>query len=361
MSDASQFQDAFDVLAADTSPIRPDRRFADSLRLQLDTELGVRMTDTIAQTGTDTDTAPAAIDPLKVTNTITPYLVVNGAAAAIDFYVAAFGAVEHHRMVGDDGRIGHAEIIVGGSRLMMADEYPEVDALGPTTRGGTSVNFTITVPDVDRSFATALALGAKQLRPVEDQFYGFRQGTLVDPFGHQWSLSTPIAGYTDQQYVEQSAAEGFAVVHADDAERAGTPVADTPVAAGPAAADGPDDVGHQLKHHGRGDLYYFTLPVADLPRAQAFFGAVLGWQFTSSENGHVENISAPPGGLNQTADVGARLWFAVDDIHAAVAKVRELGGTSDDPVLYDSGWSADCTDDHGTVFSLSVPAAKYTL
>lgn len=345
MSDASQFQDAFDVLAADTSPIRPDRRFADSLRLQLDTELGVRMTTT------DTDTAPAAIDPMQVTNTITPYLVVSGAAAAIDFYVAAFGAVEHHRMVGDDGRIGHAEIIVGGSRLMMADEYPEVDALGPTTRGGTSVNFTITVPDVDRSFATALALGAKQLRPVEDQFYGFRQGTLVDPFGHQWSLSTPIAGYTDQQYVEQSAAEGFAVVHADGSAADRSTARDRSVS----------ESGHQLKHHGRGDLYYFTLPVADLPRAQAFFGAVLGWQFTSSENGHVENISAPPGGLNQTADVGARLWFAVDDIHAAVAKVRELGGSSDDPVLYDSGWSADCTDDQGTVFSLNVPAAKYTL
>ena len=351
MSDASQFQDAFDVLAADTSPIRPDRRFADSLRLQLDTELGVRMTDTIAQTGADTDTAPAAIDPMQVTNTITPYLVVNGAAAAIEFYVAAFGAIEHHRMVGDDGRIGHAEIIVGGSRLMMADEYPEVDALGPTTRGGTSVNFTITVPDVDRSFATALALGAKQLRPVEDQFYGFRQGTLVDPFGHQWSLSTPIAGYTDRQYVEQSAAEGFAVVHADGSAADRSTASDRSVS----------ESGHQLKHHGRGDLYYFTLPVADLPRAQAFFGAVLGWQFTSSENGHVENISAPPGGLNQTADVGARLWFAVDDIHAAVAKVRELGGTSDDPVLYDSGWSADCTDDQGTVFSLNVPAAKYTL
>lgn len=363
MSDDSQFQDAFDVLAADTAPIQPERRFADSLRRQLDTELGVHMTDTITEIGTEVGTAPAAtatattaIDPLEVTNTITPYLVVNGAAAAIDFYVAAFGAIEHHRMVGDDGRIGHAEIIVGGSRLMMADEYPEVGVLSPTTRGGTSVNFTITVPDVDRSFAAALALGAKELRPVEDQFYGFRQGTLVDPFGHQWSLSTPIAGYTDQQYIEQSAAEGFAVINADEPLRASTPTSEQPTSEQPVAENA-----HQMKHHGRGDLFYFTLPVADLPRAQAFFGAVLGWQFMTNENGHVENISAPPGGLNQTADVGARLWFVVDDIHAAVAKVREMGGTSDDPVLYDSGWSADCTDDQGTVFSLSVPAAKYTL
>ena len=332
--------DAFDVLAADTAPIQPARQFADSLRRQLINELEIPVTIT-ATTPTAT-----TVNTLDVTNTITPYLIVNGAAAAIDFYVAAFGAVEHHRMVGDDGRIGHAEIVIGGSRLMMADEYPEIGALSPVTRGGTSVNFTITVPDVDQAFARALELGATQLRPVEDQFYGHRQGTLADPFGHQWSLSTPITGYTDQQYDEQSAEGGFQVVRAEQ------PATEAGAAAEP---------GHQTKRHGVGDLFYFTLPITDLARAQAFFGAVLGWQFMSPDNGHVENIAAPPGGLNQSADVGARLWFVVDDIEAAVAKVRELGGTSTDPVLYDSGWSAECTDDQGTVFSLSVPAAKYTV
>jgi uncharacterized glyoxalase superfamily protein PhnB/predicted enzyme related to lactoylglutathione lyase len=332
--------DAFDVLAADTAPIQPSRQFADGLRRQLINELEIPVT--IAAT----DPATATTDTLDVTNTVTPYLIVNGAAAAIDFYVAAFGAVEHHRMVGDDGRVGHAEIVIGGSRLMMADEYPEIGALSPATRGGTSVNFTITVPDVDQVFARALQLGATELRPVEDQFYGHRQGTLADPFGHQWSLSTPIAGFTEQQYVEQSAAGGFEVVRAEQPANEAVGVA---------------DVRHQVKPHGRGDLFYFTLPTTDLARAQAFFGAVLGWQFMSPDNGHVENIAAPPGGLNQSADVGARLWFVVDDIDAAVAKVRELGGTSTDPVLYDSGWSAECTDDQGTVFSLSVPAAKYTI
>jgi uncharacterized glyoxalase superfamily protein PhnB/predicted enzyme related to lactoylglutathione lyase len=337
--------DSFDALAADTTAIEPDRRFADALRRQLITELGAPMTDTATSPQADVD---LLADLNAITNSVTPYLCVNGAAAAIDFYVAAFGAVEHHRLVGDDGRVGHAEIIIGSSRLMLADEYPEFGVLSPTSRGGSSTTFTVHVPDVDQAFARALQLGATELRPVEDQFYGARQGTLVDPFGHQWSLSMPIADYDPKQYESESAAAGFEVVRTD---------------AAPPAAPAPDtsqEAGHQLKRHAIGDLFYFTLPTADLGRAQAFFEAVLGWQFRSPDNGHVENIAAPPGGLNQSADVGARLWFVVDDIHAAVATVRRLGGTSTDPVLYDSGWSADCVDDQGTVFSLSIPAEKYT-
>jgi predicted enzyme related to lactoylglutathione lyase len=105
------------------------------------------------------------------------------------------------------------------------------------------------------------------------------------------------------------------------------------------------------------------LPVHDLARAQVFFTAVLGWQFPDPQQGHIANISAPPGGVaTVTGDESTRaqLWFVVDDIHAAVNKVRELGGTASDPVQYDSGWSADCVDDQGTTFNLSVPAAKYT-
>lgn len=322
--------DPFDALTVDSTPLAPAPRFAESLRQQLVTHLEASMS-----TGTSIGTS---IDIATVTNTVTPYLCVNGAAAAIDFYVAAFGAIEHHRMVGDDGRIGHAEIVIGGSRLMLADEYPEVGVLSPTTRGGSSTNFTLEVPDVDRAFARAIELGAKELRAVADQFYGYRQGTLVDPFGHQWSLSTPIAGYGDDEYVARSAAEGYEVQRA-----AGTAT----------STDAPHD--HQVKHHGIGDLYYFTLPTSDLPASQAFFAAVLGWRFDSPDNGHVGNIAAPPGGLNVTDEPGARLWFVVDDIHAAVATVRRLGGRADDPVEYPSGWSADCVDPAGVVFSLSVP------
>jgi predicted enzyme related to lactoylglutathione lyase len=102
------------------------------------------------------------------------------------------------------------------------------------------------------------------------------------------------------------------------------------------------------------------MPVADLAKAQRFFGAVLGWQFGSPDNGHVENISAPPGGPNVSGDTGARLWFVVEDIHTAVERVRANGGTASEPVHYESGWSSDCTDDQGTIFSLSVPSAEYS-
>ncbi|MCU1368652.1 MAG: Glyoxalase/bleomycin resistance protein/dioxygenase, partial [Ilumatobacteraceae bacterium] len=131
---------------------------------------------------------------------------------------------------------------------------------------------------------------------------------------------------------------------------------------------GTEPAGHspQVKHHDRGDLYNFTLPVADVVKAQRFFGAVLGWQFNApgpdqQPSGHIENISAPPGSVGGGYDGGARLWFVVDDIHAAVALVREHGGTADEPVDYPSGWSADCVDDQGTVFSLSVPIPDYTM
>ena len=114
-----------------------------------------------------------------------------------------------------------------------------------------------------------------------------------------------------------------------------------------------------MKHHDRGDLFYFTLPTKDLVRAQAFFGALLGWQFAAPDAGHAENIAAPPGGLHAGAQQ-IDLWFVVEDIHAAAEQVRALGGTAQEPVLYDSGWDVECTDDQGTPFHLSVPAAKYT-
>jgi uncharacterized glyoxalase superfamily protein PhnB/predicted enzyme related to lactoylglutathione lyase len=319
--------DPFDSLTIETNPVRPSARFADDLRRRLVTALEEPM---------NTTTAIRSIG-------VRPYLSVAGAAAAIDFYVAAFGAVEHHRLVGDDGRVGHAEITIGTTRLRLADEYPEYGITGPVTRGGSPVTFTIELAhtaDVDRMFGHALELGATAVRPVEDQFYGHRQGTLADPFGYEWSISAPIAGFDEQQYVANSAAEGYTVVPADD--------------------EHPDNSMRQVKPHSAGDLFYFTLPTTDLARAQAFFGAVLGWEFQSPDNGHVENIAAPPGGLNVVDEPGARLWFVVDDIHVAVARVRELGGTATDPVQYDSGWNSDCTDDQGTAFSLSVPAPKYT-
>jgi len=122
--------------------------------------------------------------------TVVPYLCVKGAASAIEFYKQAFGATEVLRLAEPGGRIGHAEIRIGESRVMLSDEYPEHGILGPQSRGGATGSLALEVPDVDAVVARAVAAGAKLLNPVADQFYGERSGKLEDPFGHLWSVST---------------------------------------------------------------------------------------------------------------------------------------------------------------------------
>ena len=125
-------------------------------------------------------------------HTATPYLIVNDAAAAIDFYKRAFGAIELFRMNQPDGRVGHAEIRIGDSHLMLADEHPEIGARSPQHYGGTPVSILLYVEDVDAIFAQAVAAGAKIDRPLADQPYGDRNGGVVDPFGHRWFVATHI-------------------------------------------------------------------------------------------------------------------------------------------------------------------------
>ena len=124
-------------------------------------------------------------------HSVTPYLIVDDAAKAIDFYKQAFGAEEKFRLPMGD-RIGHAEIKIGDSFVMLADEFPDMGHLGPKARGGTTVSLMVYVPDVDSAFKRALDAGAKQERPVENQFWGDKLGTLTDPFGHKWSLATHV-------------------------------------------------------------------------------------------------------------------------------------------------------------------------
>jgi PhnB protein len=125
------------------------------------------------------------------TYSLSPYITVQNAASAIDFYVAAFGAKEAFRLIDPaDGRIGHAEIAIGGVTIMLSDEYPDFGALSPETIGGSPVKFQIYVDDVDTVFAEALALGGSELRPVMDQFFGDRLGMLIDPFGHSWTIAS---------------------------------------------------------------------------------------------------------------------------------------------------------------------------
>ncbi len=131
-------------------------------------------------------------------HSVTPYLIVDGAAGAIDFYKKAFGATEKLRFPMGD-RIGHAELMIGDSYIMLADQFPDMDHLGPKARGGTTASFLIYVDDVDSAFETAIEAGGSQKRPVEDQFYGDRAGTLEDPFGHQWTLATHVEDVSEPE------------------------------------------------------------------------------------------------------------------------------------------------------------------
>ena len=139
-------------------------------------------------------------------STVTPYLIVKGGAEALDFYTRAFGAVELLRVPMPDGRLGHAEFLIGDSRLMLADEFPDMGALGPTALGGTPVGLAVYVEHVDAVVARALEAGAKVIKPLQDQLYGDRSATLADPFGHKWTLATHIEDVSPEELERRSAA-----------------------------------------------------------------------------------------------------------------------------------------------------------
>ena len=141
--------------------------------------------------------------PVKFTpdgyHTATPYLIIKGAAAALEFYQKAFGATELFRIAAPGGKIGHAEIKIGDSPIMLADEFPEMDARGPQSFGGTPVSIMLYVEDVDTVFDRAIAAGAKVKQTVQDKFYGDRNGVLADPFGHVWTIATHKQDLTPEE------------------------------------------------------------------------------------------------------------------------------------------------------------------
>ena len=137
---------------------------------------------------------------------VTPYLIVDGASDAIDFYTSVLGATERMRMDAPGGRIGHAELEIGDSVVMLADENPEMNARGPKAFGGSPVSLMVYVEDVDGVFGRALEAGAKELRPVENQFYGDRLGAFEDPFGHEWNVASHVEDVPPEE-MEKRAAE----------------------------------------------------------------------------------------------------------------------------------------------------------
>ena len=137
---------------------------------------------------------------------VTPSLIIDGAAAAIEFYAAVLGTSVRMRMDSPDGKVGHAELQLGDSVVMLADEFPDMGFLGPKSVGGTPVTLSVYVEDVDAVFQRALSAGATELRAIENQFYGDRSGQFEDPFGHRWNVATHIEDVPDDEMMKRAAA-----------------------------------------------------------------------------------------------------------------------------------------------------------
>jgi uncharacterized glyoxalase superfamily protein PhnB len=299
--------DPLDALHAPLAPVQPDPRFAARLRARLEREL------LDPEGATMTTTEPTAAAPPRA---LTPYLAVADARQALDWYVRAFGARRRGEpTVMEDGRVGHAELAVGDSVLMLADEYPELGLLGPRARGGVSVSLVLEVANVDATVARAVELGAELTRPVADYDYG-RNGVVSDPFGHRWMISGPPGG--------------------------------SPAQAG---------AGPGLR---QGDVGYASLWVADVERAAAFYASVLGWEYApgSGRQGRQVRGAAPPLGLWGGQERGtAFLCFVVDDVAAAVSRVRAAAGQADEPSQEPYGLVANCVDDQEMPFAVYQPPA----
>jgi uncharacterized glyoxalase superfamily protein PhnB len=285
--------DPFDALRSPVRPQEPDPRFAAELREQVQRAVlnGGEMTTT---------ETPAQAE----LHSLTPYLAVSDARRALDFYVEVFGATRRaDPIVMPDGRIGHAELGIGDAVLMLAEEFEEIGHVA--SQGGASIR--IEVSDVEGAVERAVARGAELIRPVADTGYGLG-GAIRDPFGQRWMVSQA-----------------------------------------PPRTSGKPGPRH-------GEAVYFTFQVPDDEAAKAFYGRVLGWQFSP---GSVENAwgfegNGLFGGLwgGPGRQVGWKLMYAVDDLEAALARVRELGGQAGEVEQKPYGLSADCVDNQGIEFYL---------
>ena len=137
---------------------------------------------------------------------VTPSLIIDGASDAIAFYTSVLGATERMRMDGPDGKVGHAELQLGDSVIMLADEYPDMGFVGPRAIGGSPVTLSVYVEDVDATFAAAIAAGATSTRPIENQFYGDRSAQFEDPWGHRWSVATHVEDVPPDEMAKRAAA-----------------------------------------------------------------------------------------------------------------------------------------------------------
>ena len=223
--------DPFDQLAEPVRPMRPRHQFTRDLRARLEAELGLGP-DPVAdvpvvalpgRTPTDpstpprrstmaptTDARPDSAPPI-VARGVTPYLAVAGAPTALDFYRRAFGAEEHHRVVADDGAVGHAEFSIGDARFYLSDAFPDYGVHAPSDLGGTAVTLHLDVADADAVFRRAVEAGATAVQEPADQPHGARHGTLVDPYGHRWMISQELHPLDLDTYRAQMGDDGWSV------------------------------------------------------------------------------------------------------------------------------------------------------
>jgi predicted enzyme related to lactoylglutathione lyase len=293
--------DPFEQMKQPLVPVDPDPIFAARLRNRIASALD----DPKGTTMPDIELHDRVSGP-ETTATISPYLAVAGAEAALEWYVEALGA----RLVGTpivmpDGTIGHAELDFAGARLMLAEGRPGSSVEPPDPGRGASVTIHLSVTDVDGTIERAVSGGADLERPAADYPYG-RNGVVRDPFGHRWLVS------------------------------------------GPEPAMGP-------RH---GDVGYVSLWVPDVDRAAAFFSALLGWRYGPA--------SGPQGRQVEGQSLHHGLWgveehntlfccFAVDDVDEAATRVRDAGGTAAEPHLEPYGRISECTDDQGVAFAVFEP------
>ncbi|MEJ3654596.1 VOC family protein [Actinomycetes bacterium KLBMP 9759] len=279
--------DPLDVLRSAAPPVDPDPDFARALRSRMERALLAPQREERTMT---TTIAVRELEP----QALTPYLAVTDARAAIAFYVEVFGATRHGEpIVMPDGRIGHAELALGDSVVMLAEEFPEIGHLAPPTRGGPTQSLRLEVDDPDAVVARAVEAGAVLERPVADSEHG-RGGALLDPSGHRW-------------LVERSSRVP--------------------------------------------DVVHASLWSPDAERTAAFFHAVLGLE-RSADGRMLEGAGGGIGIFSTQAETTLMVCYSVPDVHAAVAMVRAAGGSAGEPTDEPHGMLADCRDDQGQPFAV---------
>jgi uncharacterized glyoxalase superfamily protein PhnB/predicted enzyme related to lactoylglutathione lyase len=414
----SAMTDPFDVLAEPLHPVDPDPQFARRLRARLERALTLPRGVAVSAATTAVVREPSIA---ATAGGAVPYLAVEDARTAIDWYTEVLGA----RRVGEpivmpDGRVGHAALAVGAGVLYLADAHPEIGVVAPTP-GQSTVSLMLEVDDTDARLARALNRGARQDREVYED-YGHRNAWIVDPFGHRWCLQGPILTSAAKQTIQHGDV-GYLMWQTPDVDAAarfyaqvlgwqvrpgsvpdGRRVDNSPIdiglwggqapstaypcfavdsvdaavvavrAAG-GTADEPQDAPHGrtadcVDDQGLGFVVYEPAPDAPRPvfdqpgnvsylsfevpsaeAAQAFYGAVLGWRPTSEDQWTARD-PVPMHGIAGNREPCVVPMWKVEDIHAAVERVRAGGGTASDPEPRPYGWLAECTDDQGGRFYL---------